>query len=208
VFIELRQAQTSAAAVCVVDPEGEANMNSIERFFLGAKHWQIFLLIVGVCFVGQMVVLGSMATPMRSPDDFDRAARLLGAVTVVFMLFFLGWFWSMGSFLTSIIAKPQRLPIRYFRLTLIYPAIYVAFFFTTFSASKPPSALIIPFHLLAMFCMFYNLYFVSKSLVLAETGRAASFYDYAGPFFLTWFFPIGIWVIQPRINRLFDGTLA
>jgi hypothetical protein len=30
-----------------------------------------------------------------------------------------------------------------------------------------------------------------------------SFYDFSGPFFLLWFFPIGIWIIQPRINRLF-----
>jgi hypothetical protein len=59
-----------------------------------------------------------------------------------------------------------------------------------------------------MFYMFCTLYFVSKSWVLAETGNAATFYDYAGPFFLTWFFPIGIWVIQPKVNRLFDKTLA
>jgi hypothetical protein len=183
-------------------------MNSVERFFLRAKHWQIFALLVGVCFLGQMTVVSSMATPLRSPEDFDKTARLLGAATVVFMLFFLGWLWSMGSFLTSIIAEPQRLPLRYFRLSLIYPAIYVMYFFSVISTSKPPSALIVPFHLLAMFCMFYNLYFVSKSLVLAETGRAASFYDYAGPFFLTWFFPVGIWVIQPRINRLFEKTLS
>jgi hypothetical protein len=45
--------------------------------------------------------------------------------------------------------------------------------------------------------MFYNLYFVSKNLVVAETGKPASFHDYAGPFFLIWFFPIGIWFIQP-----------
>ena len=182
-------------------------MNSIERFFLSAKHWQIFLILVGVCFIGQMVVVSSMATQMRSPEDFDRTAKLLGAVTVAFMLFFLGWFWSMGSFLTSTISESQRLPLRYFRLSLTYPAIYATYFFSVISASKPPSALIIPFHLLAMFCMFYNLYFVSKSLVLAETGKAASFYDYAGPFFLTWFFPIGIWVVQPRINRLFEKAL-
>ncbi len=110
VFIQLRRAQTSAVAVCVVDPEGEATMNSIERFFLRAKHWQIFLLIVGVCFIGQMTVVTSMATQLRSADDFDGTARMRGIMTVVFMLFFLGWFWSMGSFLTSIIAEPQRLP--------------------------------------------------------------------------------------------------
>ncbi len=51
--------------------------------------------------------------------------------------------------------------------------------------------------------MFYDLYFVSKNLVLAETSKSASFYDYAGPFFLIWFFPVGVWFIQPRINRLY-----
>jgi hypothetical protein len=55
-----------------------------------------------------------------------------------------------------------------------------------------------------MYCMFYLLYFVSKSLVLAETDKTATFYDYAGPFFLMWFYPIGIWIIQPRINRLYS----
>jgi uncharacterized RDD family membrane protein YckC len=53
-----------------------------------------------------------------------------------------------------------------------------------------------------MFCMFYDVYFVSKNLVLAETSKSASFYDYARPFFLIWFFPVGVWFIQPRINRL------
>jgi uncharacterized RDD family membrane protein YckC len=45
---------------------------------------------------------------------------------------------------------------------------------------------------------------VSKNLVLAETSKPASFYDYAGPFFLIWFFPIGVWFTQPRINRLYE----
>src|SRR5262249_22613374 len=44
---------------------------------------------------------------------------------------------------------------------------------------------------------------ISKSLVLAETTKPASFYDYAGPFFLLWFFPLGVWFTQPRINRLY-----
>jgi hypothetical protein len=65
-------------------------------------------------------------------------------------------------------------------------------------------ALIYPLHVFAMICMFYLLYFVSKSLVLGETGKPASFYDYAGPFFLLWFFPAGIWIVQPRVNRLYS----
>jgi hypothetical protein len=44
---------------------------------------------------------------------------------------------------------------------------------------------------------------VAKNLVKAETGKRVTFYDYAGPFFLLWFFPIGVWFIQPRINQLY-----
>jgi len=68
--------------------------------------------------------------------------------------------------------------------------------------------LIFPLHLLAMFCLFYLLYFVSKSLVLAETCKPASFNEYAGLFFLIWVFPIGVWFIQPRINRQYAESLC
>lgn len=63
--------------------------------------------------------------------------------------------------------------------------------------------LLIPAHLFTMVCLFYILYFASKSLVLATTNKPASFYGYASPFFLVWFFPIGIWILQPRVNRLY-----
>ena len=179
---------------------------SIKRFFVRAKHWQIFLLLIGPCLIAQLALANSIATPMASVEDFDRTARILGAFTLAVMVCLMGWFWSVGSLLTSVIPEQQRLPLLRLRLSLIYPAVYITYFFATLSVSSPPSALIIPFHLLAMFCMFYNLYFISKSLVLAETDKAAGFYEYSGPFFLIWFFPIGLWIIQPRINRLAERS--
>jgi hypothetical protein len=64
----------------------------------------------------------------------------------------------------------------------------------------------IPMHFLMMFCAFHILYFVSKSLLIVETGSPVSFYDYAGAFFLIGFFPVGVWTIQPRINRLYRAA--
>ena len=178
-------------------------MNLIVRFFLRARHWQIFLLIFGVFCVGQVVIMSS--PPVRSPEDFWEAGLLLGVVMVLlFTLCFLAWFWSIGSFLSSIVQPALRLKIGFFRFALVYPALYIFAFIPFFLSLKPVLfAVIFPLHLFAMFCLFYSLYFVSKSLVLTETGKSASFYDYAGPFFLLWFFPIGVWIIQPRINRLY-----
>jgi hypothetical protein len=55
-----------------------------------------------------------------------------------------------------------------------------------------------------MVCLFYLLYFVSKNLVLTEAGKQVSFYEYAGPFFLLWFFPMGVWIVQPKVNQLYE----
>ena len=117
---------------------------------------------------------------------------------------FLGWYWCIGTFLSSRVTPELRLKLQFFRFAVVYPAIYILFFMWVFQMpSVDLFVLVFPLHFFAMFCLFYLLYFVAKSLVLAETARPATFNDYAGPFFLIWFFPIGIWFIQPRINRLY-----
>jgi uncharacterized RDD family membrane protein YckC len=124
---------------------------------------------------------------------------------VLLMLCLLAWFWSMGSFLSSIVQQTLRLKMGFFRFALIYPLLYIFVFVTLFQSSntKPQLlAIIFPLHFFAVFCVFYDLYFVAKSLVLAETSKPTSFYDYAGPFF-----PIGIWFTQPRINRLYERPM-
>jgi hypothetical protein len=54
--------------------------------------------------------------------------------------------------------------------------------------------------------MFYCLYFNAKVLKAVELQKPVTFSEFAGEFFLIWFFPIGIWIIQPRLNKLFDPT--
>jgi hypothetical protein len=182
-------------------------MDKIANLFLRAKHWQIFLLLFGLGFVGNVVaIVNSISVTARSPEDFGKVGIPLVIVMVLFMFCFLGWFWSMGSFLGSIVQPSLRLKTGFFRFALVYPGPYIFVFMALFQRTTTNPALlaiIFPFHLLAMFCIFYDLHFVSKSLLLAETSKPASFYDYAGPFFLMWFFPIGVWFTQPRINRLY-----
>ena len=122
---------------------------------------------------------------------------------------FVTWFWSVGSFLHALVRPDLRPSLRFFRLALVYPLVYMAFFLLTFDRlTMSPGYFfsVFPFHLLAMYCVFFDFNFVSKSLALAETGEPVSFYDYAATFFLLWLFPIGIWFVQPRINRLYGSS--
>jgi hypothetical protein len=111
----------------------------------------------------------------------------------------------MGSFLDSIVKPTLRLRKGFFRFALIFPPIYVPVFFAMPELRNPVLfAMILPLHFLAMFCLFYGLYFVSKNLAMVESGKPSTFYDYAGPLFPIWFFPFGVWFTQPRINGLYS----
>jgi hypothetical protein len=180
-------------------------MKAIEAFFLRAKHWQIFALFMGLFVVGNIVELMTIAQSDWPTGRMGTASIVVnGGVMALFAVCFLAWFWTMGSFLHAISRQPQRLKLTFFKFAVIYPVLYIPLAAPFFLSSDPSMvAIILPLHFLAMFCLFYDLYFVAKHLVIAETGKSVTFYDYAGPFFLIWFFPVGIWFVQPRLNRLY-----
>ena len=60
---------------------------------------------------------------------------------------------------------------------------------------------IIPAHLFSMFCIFFMLYKAAKTIKTVELQKKVTFSDFAGEFFLMWFFPLGIWIVQPKINK-------
>jgi hypothetical protein len=172
-------------------------MNRITDFFLRARSWEIFLLLFGLMSVSPILIFSSTI------GETGKVSPLFFGLMVLFAICLNAWFWAVGSFLNTIVRPTLRPGVRLFRFAVIYPIVYIAVFSFFFPPQPAVFAVIFPLHLLAMFCMFYLLNFVSKNLALAETGRDVTFYDYAGPFFLLWFFPIGVWTVQPRINRLY-----
>ncbi|MGO9402113.1 MAG: hypothetical protein ACLPVW_01435 [Terriglobales bacterium] len=177
---------------------------SVADYFLRTKHWQIFLLLFGMFCVAEFVPFtGARAL---SAESLRIAGLLSWAALGLAQLSLALWLWSLGSFLTSIAPPTLRLSLGIFRFALIYTPVYLFAFNVFFGDLRPLLiAVIFPLHLLAMFCLVYSFYFVSKSLVSAERGKPASFSSYAGALFLIWFFPIGVWIVQPRVNRLYAG---
>jgi hypothetical protein len=134
----------------------------------------------------------------------ESSVSVLGRSLGLAQLSLAAWLWSLGVFLTSIKPPTLRLSLRFFRFALVYTPIYLFTFNVFFNdLGRLPIAFVFPLHLLAMFCLVYSSYFVSKSFVSAEKSESASFSSYVAEFFLIWFFPIGVWIIQPRVNRLY-----
>jgi len=130
---------------------------------------------------------------------------LIAGIMLFWALSFLAWLGSMGLLFHGLVEAPElRMQTRLFSSAIVYAGIYMILFLPVFMSDAVVSAaVIVPLHLLCMACLFYVLYFVSKNLALAEAGKPVSFYEYAGPFFLIWFYPVGVWVLQPKVNRFF-----
>jgi hypothetical protein len=188
------------------------NVKAIANLFLRAKHWQIFFLLFVVPTFAEFTAIGAIPTRIRSWNDFGPTGFFFLGAMVLYMLCVVAWLGSMGSFFGSIVKPELKMKTLFFRFALVYPVFYVPIFFLmVIPDAGVPVLVILPLHLACMVCLFYLLYFVSKNLVLAETGKQVSFYDYAGPFFLLWFYPIGVWIIQPKVNRRYadkGGTEA
>ena len=172
-------------------------MKRIERFFLRAKHWQVFVLVWGAYFIAVAAVVEN---PTRIP-------RLSIAAMSLFILSFAAWLWSIGSFLFSIAEPVPRLSVDFFRFAIIFAGAYLPPTLAFPVNVRPIVAVLMLLLLLfAVFCWAYAYHFVSKSLVAAEKGRAVTGGDYRSTMLLLLVGFIGVWQIQPRINRLYAIT--
>ena len=134
-------------------------------------------------------------------------ASLFGSGIVSVVLFFAGWLWSIGTFLSSIAEPALRLNIHFFRFAIIFAGAYLPLTLRFHLSPKPLiGVLMLPLLLFAFFCWIYTYYFVSKSLVAVEKNRAVTRKDYGLTMFMLWFGFFGVWEIQPRINRLYAAN--
>jgi hypothetical protein len=181
--------------------------------FLTFKHWQLFGLLMGIPMIFQIISIGSIV----SSNDPTAEFKFFPVMMILYLGLFLGWFYSLGTNLHKKLPETVNMNLKKFKIFLLIPAIYMVLFtfymssiFSNVSTGIEPNpaiwGIIFPLHLFSMFCLFYCLYFISKELKAVEWQKPVTFSDFAGEFFLIWFFPLGIWIIQPRINKLFENN--
>ncbi|GAB3575364.1 hypothetical protein GCM10027578_39440 [Spirosoma luteolum] len=126
---------------------------------------------------------------------------------------YLGWLYTIGIALQRKLPTGVTMHTFRFNCAVGYVCLaVVAMLFSMQLGTNDPSGstssyagLIIISVLLVMVCLFYILSFVARSLTAVERQKPVTFYEYAGAFFLVWFYPIGIWFVQPKINALFKN---
>jgi len=186
--------------------------------FLKAKHWQLFLLNFAIPFFlymsGIVIMIAVLATQhVHDPYTGFRFLPFFILIGLIAAAVQYLWMWASGILLNKRLPEELRLNTTFFKVCFFYPMFYTLFFILIFLISIYPEPsfkliflLLIPFHLFSVFCSFYCYYFVARVIKTNEMDRYTSISDYIAEIFMVWFFFIGIWFLQPKINKMITET--
>ena len=163
------------------------------------KHWQLFLLFYFIPAILQILLLGEIM-------DSEKPKNLIALASEAGTLVYLFWIYSMAVYLFRI--KQEKLNIKKFKISFFFLTVYFIFFIALISFVKIgdlfESAWAIGFvilHLAGIYCYLYCAYFNAK--LLNSTGQnKVRMNEILGDIFLILFFPLGVWFIQPRLNKI------
>ena len=180
--------------------------------FLHLKAWQLFLLLFGVPVVLQVGVMSALFIG-QSVSWAGVGILFVAFLTLVLLL---AWFYALGIHLHRRLPATAPMSLTRFRIAAVLPVAYVclllAYGWNAFRGGGPDGvnggliALFVLFHLSSMAGLFYCLYFTAKALKTVEKNAPVHVSEYVGEFFLLWFYPVGIWMLQPRVNHLFAAN--
>lgn len=183
------------------------------KWFLKAKHWQLFLLVFAlpISFItGGLILTNYYFNPAILFYLFP-----LSIAIVQFGIYF--WMWVVGSHLYKQNSRTIESGFELFRLFILIPMVTLGVILifwllgaTFFSLGRFSVAdvlygslfVILPIQFLILISMFYCFMFVARAIKIAEKKQVVKFEAYVIEFILVMIPFIGFWFIQPRINKL------
>jgi hypothetical protein len=180
------------------------------KFFLFLKNWQVFLLTFG------LFLLGCFLSTLLDEVIFDHNpslngidAMLLGILVsqTVCMVLANCWFYAIGTHLH------KKYYYNSFVLVVSRIGIYATVILSTLAFTILPLmgirdiALIFFTFLISWATLIYCSLFSGRLLKMAELKRDVSLSEFIKSSIGFLFYPIGVWWLQPRINKIFEKDL-
>lgn len=109
------------------------------------------------------------------------------------------WLYSLGFEAHKKNNHHFKIPFTRFKYSVIYAGAYGLVSNIYIEAITP---YVIPFHLLAMACIFYSFYYIAKTIRTVELKKSATFQEWAILGISLWFFPVGVWFLQKKMKKL------
>ncbi|MBL7973385.1 MAG: hypothetical protein JNJ85_00635 [Candidatus Kapabacteria bacterium] len=200
------------------------------QFILKLKHWQLFVLMIALPSIGAMTIMGSMVSSLltldpATPEQFSQIMKSIFIYNLPFSIMATSiqytWLWAVVKGLQHKIPGDIDLHIKRFNivfvstiilLLLLYTLMYIMF--STLFASFPEQSvnpeyfvvffITFPVNMAMFGCSLYLMYFAAQTLKTVELQHKSGFDKCALEFVLFFFNIVGIWILQPRINKLME----
>lgn len=180
----------------------------------------------------QTIAEGEQPNPAMFMQPMFERFKYLSVAGLVSISVMYGWLWSVVTGLQEKLPRQAEIKTGVFKV-MLFVSLASMMCFTYFmydivetvmssmsemAASDEPDpraladlfartfAIMIPVQLVVMGCTFYCFYVTAKTIKSVELQREATFSDFIVEFVLVWFFFIGVWLLQPRINKMVDGS--
>ncbi len=161
--------------------------------FLRSRPWVIFLVLVLPALVTSFIPLENMS---------KSSVMMLSAIE---FLIFCGWLYYLGMALSKALPTAMIVNIQIFRVAALLPLAFILVLTLLLDPVVHFDLFMIGI-LASILSMLYCLKTIAQLISSCEKNAAVAFADYAGYFFLLWFFPVGIWFVQPRIQKILSGA--
>jgi hypothetical protein len=165
------------------------------------KHWQIFMLTFGIL----IIALLAQAVAMAYFEDLTLTPRFVSLVAVAATIFNCCWTYILGTKLN------EKHPVVKFNQQSFTTSIILSSGISIFHNVVLPELDAYNsrgfnggLNIATLGFGLYLDYWVAKLLRSVELDREARGSEFTGDFFSFLFLPIGVWWLQPRINKIFN----
>lgn len=181
------------------------------------------MLTFGIPLVQQLIISFFIFSTFES-SDFNLLKIYIWVLKFLILILtavVLYWLWSVATGLQNKVPKDLELNLSLFKIFFFIPVIYFCLF--TFASILDAinitdqlslrhkaditltyglSLVMNRFRFLILFSILYCLFFIIKTIRTIENGKSEKIISLIPDILLFCIYPIGIWFLQPRINRI------
>jgi hypothetical protein len=188
----------------------------MKRFLL-AKSWQLF---IAVFVLPIMILFSGLFVPVYVFNGAYFFIAIPLSIVLSQVVLYL-WMWSVGQKLYKQLKVSTQFSNKTFQFFVAVPFVIILLIlifwlwgatilglgqFSMANILTGMLVFVIPLEILFMVSKFYCFYFVAKVIKTAETSEVAKFEAFTMDFIYLILFPVGLWFIQPRVNKLALGN--
>lgn len=175
------------------------------------RHWTLFclFLIPSLILVAVMIFSDNFTMEVSDPSFFVYAFAMVATILV-----FLMWSYSLGENLIRRIQSNTSFESMIFKIACLVILIFGIFaFILILSFYKRPTwtinsfikTFLITLCITSIISYVLIAFFNAKAIKSVENNKTIRFKDFFWEFLMFLFLPIGIWILQPKINKIFKS---